>query len=285
MTQPAARGRAIEKHFFQRRAVVARQNGGRTVIVFDTPALHDDNPVAQPLDLKHVVRRQQDRRSTLLAVGFKMAPDPVCGVRIERRGRLVQQQKFRLVDQGLRQRHACLLACGKLSARAIEKFAEIEIGGERKDPVLQMRHAVKPAEYGEILPHGEAARHIDVRTLEIHPAENLGALLGHGATEHADAARGRRHQPHDHRNGRGLAGAVAAEQPRHRTARNREGDVIDGAGGLIDLYQPLKLDRRVGQCRTGMRRGTGRRELHGHIMRSLSQQGAIRKSRIRRAGL
>ena len=75
----------------------------------------------------------------VLAIGLKMLPDPVGGIGIERRGRLVQQQQFGLVDQRLRQRHAGLLPGGELAVGAVEEVAEIEIGGELRDALAQIR--------------------------------------------------------------------------------------------------------------------------------------------------
>ena len=66
--------------------------------------------------------------------------------------------------------------------------------------------------------------------------------------EHLDAARGRQHQPHDHGDRRGLAGAVAAEQAGDAAARDPERHIVDGAGGLVELDQMRDLDRG-GSCR------------------------------------
>src|SRR3954470_19719351 len=50
---PAARD--VQKHLLQRGAVVARHDGFGRIVVLDTAALHDDDAVAEPLDLEHVV--------------------------------------------------------------------------------------------------------------------------------------------------------------------------------------------------------------------------------------
>ena len=55
-------------------------------------------------------------------------------------------------------------------------------------------------------------------------------------------AGGRRHQPHDHGDGGGLAGAVAAEQAGDRAGRERERNAVDGGGRLVDLDQALDGD-------------------------------------------
>ena len=179
-----------------------------------------------------------------------MLPDPVGGIGIERGGRLVQQQQFGLVDQRLGQRHARLLPGGEFAVGAVEEVAEIEIGGELLDALAQILHRIEPAEDREVLPHREPHRHVDIGAFEIHPAQHLGALLGHRIAQHLDAPRGRQHQPHDHGDGRGLAGAVAAEQPGDAAARDAKRDVVDGAGGLVELDQMRDLDRRR-SCRIG----------------------------------
>ena len=120
-------------------AVVAGHDLVRAVVVLDAAALHDDDAVAQPLHLEHVVRRQQDGRAVGLAIGLEMLPDPVGGIGIERSRRLVQQQQLGLVDQRLGQRDAGLLPGGEFAIGAVEEIAEIEIGGELLDALAQIR--------------------------------------------------------------------------------------------------------------------------------------------------
>ncbi len=155
-----------------------------------------------------------------LAVGFQMLPDPVGSIGIEGSGWFVQQQQFRLVDQRFRQRHPRLLPGGEFAVGAVKEVAEIKIGGEFLDPLAEIRHRIEPAKDGEVLPHREPHRHVDIGTFEVHPAQHVGALVRHRTSQHLDAPRGRQHQPHDHGDGRGLSGAVAAEQPRDAAARN-----------------------------------------------------------------
>src|SRR5882757_6075644 len=114
---PAARD--VQKHLFQRGAVVAGHDGFGRVVVLDTAALHDDDAVAEPLDLEHVVRGQEDGGVVRLAIALQMTPAPVGCVRIERGGRLVQQQQLGLVDQRLGKRNAGLLPGGELAVGAV----------------------------------------------------------------------------------------------------------------------------------------------------------------------
>jgi len=63
---PARAAGDVEKHFLQRRPVVAQHDLVGAVVVLDAAALHDDDAVAQPLDLEHVVRRQKDGGAMVL---------------------------------------------------------------------------------------------------------------------------------------------------------------------------------------------------------------------------
>src|ERR1700683_2817199 len=58
----------------------------------DRPAIHLVDAIAAALYPGHVVRPQEHRRGALGAVALEPRPDPVRGVGIERRGRLVQAE-------------------------------------------------------------------------------------------------------------------------------------------------------------------------------------------------
>src|ERR1035438_9272339 len=48
--------------------------------------------------------------------------------------------------------------------------------------------AVETSEHAQILPHGEAMRHVDIGTLEVHPAERAVTVARHVDAERADLA-------------------------------------------------------------------------------------------------
>ncbi len=111
----------------------------RRVVVFDAAALHDDDALAQPFDLVHVVRGEQHRGVALAAVAFEMAAHPVGGVGIERGGRLVEQQHIRIVDQRLGERDPRLLSGRKAAGRTVEQIGEIELARQFRDAFAQVR--------------------------------------------------------------------------------------------------------------------------------------------------
>ena len=65
------------------------------------PALQHDDPLAEPLDLGHVVGGEQHGCAALAAIALELGAHPVGGIGIERGGRLVEQQHLRLVEQRL----------------------------------------------------------------------------------------------------------------------------------------------------------------------------------------
>src|SRR5262249_56344570 len=74
----------VEKHLFQRLAAVADEEALRGVVVLDPPTLHDDDALAQALDLGHVVRGEQYGGAALLAKALEMRAHPVGGVGVDR---------------------------------------------------------------------------------------------------------------------------------------------------------------------------------------------------------
>ncbi len=223
---------------------VTRQQFCRRVVVLDAAALHDDDALAQPLDLGHVVRGEQHRGMALAAIAFEMAAHPVGGVGIERGGRLVEQQHVRIVDQRLGERDARLLSGRQAAGRTVEQIGEIELARQLRDAFAQILDAVEHAEHRQVLPHREPHRHFDVGAFEIHAVQDAIALPRHFGAEHGHAAGGRQDEPHDGGDGRGLAGAIAAEEPGDRTGRQRERNAVDGRNRLVDFDEAIDGNRR-----------------------------------------
>ena len=173
---------------------------------------------------------------------LEMAAHPVGGVGIERGGGLVEQQNVRRVDQRLGERDAGLLPGRELADRPVEELRQIEIVGQRRNALGEAVDMVEPAEHRQILPHGQPVRHVDVGALEIHPVQHLVALARHLGAQHPNAARRRRDEPQDHRDGGGLAGAVAAQEPGDRAGRQRKRNAVDRPSGAVDLHQLVDGD-------------------------------------------
>ena len=94
----------------------------------DLRLVHDHEAVAQLLGLVHVVGRQ-DQRHALLLEPVQAVPEQVPRLRVEARGRLVEQQQVRLVDEAPGDRQAPLHPARErlhLVARALRQLHEVE---------------------------------------------------------------------------------------------------------------------------------------------------------------
>ncbi len=120
--------------------------------------------------------------------------------------------------------------------RALKTRAKIWV--KRDEP--SQRTAYEPQ------PH----RHLHIRTFEIHPVEDVITLMRHLGPKHRHAAGGRRQQTHNHRDGGGLAGAVAAQKSGDRAVRDFKRNTVHGRHLLVDLDEALDFyGRRSGHAR------------------------------------
>ena len=97
------------------KAVAGRSNTARGVRrLLDPAVVHDDDQVGQRhrlfLAVRDVDEGDAERGLQLLQLGAHADLQE----RVERRQRLVEQQRFGIGDQRARQRHALLLAAGQL---------------------------------------------------------------------------------------------------------------------------------------------------------------------------
>jgi hypothetical protein len=212
---------------------------GRRALIDQAAALEHQHVRPQPLDLGHVVRRQQHRGGVLALIALEVAADDVRGVRIERGGRLVEQEELGPVDQRLGQHEARLLAGREPPRRAIEQTLEIEVGAQRGDALTRTLHPVQVGVHEQVLSHAEARGQIDIGRGEVHAPEHAGAVPRHLLAEHGDPAGAGREQPEDHGDRAGLAGAIRAEQRRGRARRHLEAEVVDGDHVAVALGQVL----------------------------------------------
>jgi hypothetical protein len=98
------------------------------------------------------------------------------------------------------------------------------------------------------LPDRQPRRQVDIRALEIQPVRDRAAVPADIGAEHPDLAGGRHDETEQHGDGRGLAGAIPAEQGNGRGRMEPEADVIDRGDRTIDLGEVAHRhrDARVG---------------------------------------
>ena len=98
-----------------RRVEVADQFGRRPELQ-DLAVVHDRHPVAQRLRLVHVVGGEHHRLAAFVD-GPQHIPQVAPGLRVQRRGRLVQEDDLRVVDQRARDGQPLRLAAGEFLGR------------------------------------------------------------------------------------------------------------------------------------------------------------------------
>src|ERR1035437_4636698 len=90
----------------------------------DVAVIHDGHAVAQLGGLFHVVRRQHHRLALRLEP-LDQVPERASGLGVQAGRRLVEEDQFRVVDQGQSDRQALLLAAGEVHGPRVCPLAEI----------------------------------------------------------------------------------------------------------------------------------------------------------------
>ena len=174
--------------------------------------MQKEDPVAQPLDLLHVVGRIEDRRPALADLPQPLA-DALGAVRIEARRRLIQKQHLGIVEERLHQPEPCRLAGGQTSGRPAAQRREPEPVQQLGDALAGPADAVQAREHCEVLVHGQVSREGHKRRREVDPRQDPLPLRRHREPQHLHPAGRRQQEPEQHRERRGLPRAVGAQEP------------------------------------------------------------------------
>ena len=103
----------------------------------DRAVINDNDPLAQLLDVGHVMAGEQDRRLLLRIVLPQELADDLLRNDVQADGRLVQKEDFRLVQQRRDQLHLRALAQRKFAHADIELVAHGEQFAHFSDGALQ----------------------------------------------------------------------------------------------------------------------------------------------------
>ena len=225
----------------------------------DLAAVHDHQPVAQLLGLVHVVRGQ-DQRHALLLEPEQPVPHHVPGLRIQAGRRLVQEQDLGLVDQRPGDGEAALHAARQRLDLVIGPLGQLH---EVQQPRRALgddgpRQAEVPAVDQEVLPDGQL--HVQGVLLR-HDAEPGPDRRAVGHRVHAQdrqLAPARRRDAADHPHGRGLAGAVRAEEAERLTPPELEidpvhgGEITEPLGQVVSANKDLRFRHARDTTRQGL---------------------------------
>ena len=196
--------------------------------LLDPAAVHDRDPVAHRerlfLVVGHVHERDPDLHLDPLQLDLELAPE----LEVECAQRLVEQQHVGPVHERSRERHALLLTAGQLVRPAVlvpGQFHELERLAD-PGPGLGLGNALAAQPEPDVVADVEMGEQRVV--LEDHVDRALvGGVARHVPAAKLDAAPGRRLEPADHPQRRGLAAAARAEQREELARFDPKRDPVD----------------------------------------------------------
>ena len=231
----------------RRRADEARGERGRGPRVevlgradlLDAPVAQQHHAVGHRHRLGLVVGDVHHRDAEALLQRSDLAAHFAPQLRVEVRQRLVHEADGRLGDQGAAERHALLLAAGKLRGLAREERHEPEHLGHAFQFRVTPGHLAHPQAEDDVL--GDREVREERIGLEHHRDSALGGRkVGDVAFSDADGPRGRRIEARDKPQGGRLAAARGTQQDLERARLGREGDPVQLARlspVLRDLFE------------------------------------------------
>ncbi len=206
------------------------------------------------LGLVHVVGRHQHRRTGIgqLKQGF---PEIAARFRIDRTGRLVQEQQFGRMHHGTGQGQALLLATTERASQLWLAVLQPVLLQQFVDPLpgLCARQVLDGGEELQVLAHRqifvqrEALGHVADAS-----AQRFG-LLGNRQPQHLDLPCAGFQQAAQHADGGRLARPVRAQKTVYLSARYGQVDVVHGQQLAEAAGQALRMHRDV---RTGVQKRT-----------------------------
>ena len=201
--------------------------------------IHDRDAVAQHLGLLEVVCRQEDRPAGRAEAEDDVPERPPSGG-IHARGRLVQEDQLRVVDEGERHGQALALPAGQVLGPGRPLLAEVHQADELVGRAAA--EAVEAPEQVQDLDHGQLR--VERRGLErdadawLQPV----GIPDRIDPEDADLAAVGLSKALEDLDSRGLAGAVGPEQAEDRPGLDLEADPVDGTRLAVCLVQPGHAD-------------------------------------------
>src|SRR5262245_17886788 len=231
----------FQERLFHRTAPGLAADLGCVAARGDAPVRDDDDAIAQRPDVVEHVARKDDAGAAIAHVSKDLTKRLDAGD-VEAVRRLIEQQVGGRMHDRASQRHLHPLALREAARPAIGDPLEAESIEDLLDARRQGagRHAVQAAEVRDVL----ARRETLVETLVIEQRADPPPALDRRALACADLDRPsvRPQQPADEREGRGLAGAVLAENAGDDAIRRGERDIADGAHRPEGLAQVLDDD-------------------------------------------
>ncbi|EGE55388.1 hypothetical protein RHECNPAF_930033 [Rhizobium etli CNPAF512] len=205
--------------------------------------LHDGDAVAHAHRF-HLVMGDEDGGDAglaLQAANFRAHFEAQLGVEIGER--FIEQQHVGLADQGARQRHALLLAAGKLGRPPAHQIADLDEGGDLVDLLADLggRHTLYLQRKADVF----GDRHVRVERIGLEDNADIAGLarqVGDIAVAEEDASAGRPVNAADRKKRRRFAAAGRTEQRQHLAVADFELHILDDLGGAEALREIVEED-------------------------------------------
>ena len=206
--------------------------------------VHDADAVGQVGDLGEDVARHEDGDAALACQRAKQLADLDDAGRVQRVGRLVQDEQVGVVQQRPGQREPLPVAEREHAGATVGVVLEVHEPDGLADRLP--RRSGQPALDLEVLAHGEVG--VGGRALDevADAAEDLALARTHPPAEHLDVAGARADEAEQHADRGRLAGAVPAEEPVDLAAPDRQVERVDGAHVAVALGEAVRGDGGVG---------------------------------------
>src|SRR5580704_15830803 len=209
-------------------------------------AAEQSDAVAHTLHPLEQMRGQQHRH----ALGLEVSDDAEelrGGVRIEARGRLVEDSDLRALHQNLGKAETLPHAARKGGDALIGKFGKPDLLDRVGDALLALGEpkADQAGGVAQVIGGGEVIIEADRVGQIADAAFDRKRLARRIEAEHADFAAGDFRQAEQHQDGRRLTRAVGTEETENLTAPDGERDVVDGDRCAVVFGEARGLDNGI----------------------------------------
>ena len=213
----------------------------------------DPDPVADGLDLAQEVAGEHDRQAALVDEPAQQLEDLDDADRVDRGGRLVEDQEVGRLDQGIGDAEPLAHAAGVGADPVVRAVGEADLGEDLVDGGLRLglAEAVETGRVAQVLAAGHVLVEADGVGQVADPSLDLARLPGGIEPHHRCLAVGRLGQPEQHQDRGRLARAVLAEQPEDLARVDREVEPVDRRQRPVLLGQPARADDRLGTIAVG----------------------------------
>jgi hypothetical protein len=192
------------------------------------------------------MRGEKDRHAPFSSQGDELSSESYCGRRIEPRGRLIQEQQLRSVDERPGQGELLLHPAREVGHGIISSFPQPDFFQQGLDPSVSFSRVETshPCEEVEVLPGGESV--VQSVTFEQHtdPFANPLTIAQDVPTQDFRTALGRFHEAEQQSDRGRLTRAIGSEESEDRAGRHVQIQGIDRQDITESPGEPPRADRR-----------------------------------------